>query len=122
VTNVKNLLIVMLALVLSACGAYNEKTTGIEEDTILVLRSESLVGLSVEITPSFSRVITADDLTIFTMGMAGVSDSENQNLETITLKVESGTQRLTIRQNGVTVYDKDLYFAHGQTRELRIRL
>jgi len=122
VTNVKNILIVTLALVLSACGAYNEKTAGIEEDTILVLRSESLVGLSVEITPSFSRVVTAEDLTKFTMGMAGVRDSENQNLETITLKVESGTQRLTIHQNGATVYDRELHFAHGQTRELRIRL
>ena len=120
--NVKNILIVMLALILSACGAYNEKTAGIEEDTILVLRSESLVGLSVEITPSFSRVVTANDLTKFTMGMAGVTDSENQNLETITLKVESGTQRLTIRRNGATVYDRDLHFAHGQTRELKIRL
>jgi len=118
----KNILIVMLALALSACGAYNEKTAGIEEDTILVLRSESLVGLSVEITPGFSRVVTAEGLTKFTMGMAGVNDSENQNLETITLKVESGTQRLTIRKNGATVYDKDLHFTHGQTRELRIRL
>ena len=120
-TNVKNILIVMLALVLSACGAYNEKAAGIEEDTMLVLRSESLVGLSVEITPGFSRVITAGDLTKFTMGIAGVSDSENQNLETITLKVESGTQRLTIRRNGAAVYDRDLHFTHGQTRELRIR-
>ncbi len=118
----KNILLVMLGLTLSACGAYNEKTAGIEEDTILVLRSESLIGLSVEITPSFSRVVTADDLTKFTMGMAGVSDSENQNLETITLKVESGMQRLTIRRNGATVYDRDLHFTHGQTRELRIRL
>ena len=118
----KNVLIVMLALALSACGAYNEKTAGIEVDTILVLRSESLVGLSIEITPSFSRVITAEDLTKFTMGMAGVTDSENQNLETITRKVESGTQRLTVRKNGAKVYDRDLYFAHGQTRELRIRL
>ena len=121
-TNVKNILIAVLAVVLSACGAYNEKATGIEEDTILVLRSESLVGLSVEISPSFSRVVTEDDLTKFTMGIGGVSDSENQNLETITLKVEGGTQRLTIRRNGVAVYDRDLHFVLGQTRELRIRL
>ena len=118
----KNVLIVMLALVLSACGAYNEKTAGIEEDTVLILRSETLVGLSIEITPSFSSVISEDDLTKFTMGMAGVTDSENQNLETVTLKVESGTQQLTIRRNGTTVYNRELHFTHGQTRELRIRL
>lgn len=116
------ILIAVLALILSACGAYDERTTGIEEETILVLRSESLVGLSVEITPSFSRVIAEDDLTKFTMGMAGVKDSENQNLETITLKVESGTQRLTIRRNGAIVYDRELHLSQGQTRELRIRL
>ena len=70
--NVKKLLIVMLAFILSACGAYEEKTAGIDEETILVLRSESLVGLSVEITPNFSKVITEDDLTKFTMGMGGL--------------------------------------------------
>lgn len=118
----KNILIVMLALALSACGAYNEKAAGIEEQTILVLRSEELIGLSIEITPNFSRVISEDDLTKFTMGIAGVKDSENQNLETLTLIVEDGTQRLTIRKNGTIVYDRELHFTHGQTRELRIRL
>jgi hypothetical protein len=111
----------MTALLFTACGAYNEKTVGIEEETMLVLRSETLVGLSVEITPSFSRVITEDDLTKFRMGIGGVNDSENQNLETITLKVESGTQRLTVTRHGVAIYKQDLHFTHGQTRELRIR-
>ena len=120
--NVKKLLIAVLAFVLSACGAYDERTTGIEEDTMLVLRSESLIGLSIEITPNFSKVITEEDLAEFTMGIGGVNDRENQNLETITLKVEDGTQRLTIRRGGETVYNRDVHFTSGQTRELRIRL
>jgi len=80
-----------------------------------------LVGLTVSVTPGFSRVIGGDDLTEFTMGMGGVTDSENQNLETITLKVESGLQRLTVTKNGSIILDKELHFTHGQTRELRIR-
>jgi hypothetical protein len=122
VTNVKNILIAMFALALSACGAYNEKTAGIEEETILILRSESLVGLTIEITPDFSRLVAESDLTKFTMGLAGVADRENQKLETIALKVEGGTQQLTIRRNGAVIYDRELYFTHGQTRELWVRL
>ena len=117
----KNLFVILIATVMVGCGAQQQRVAGIEEDTTLILRGETLVGMTVSVTPGFSRVIGEDDLTKFTMGIGGVTDSENQNLETITLKVESGLQRLTVTQNGSIILDKELHFTHGQTREMRIR-
>lgn len=111
----------VLAAILVGCGAHQERASGIEEDTTLIIRGETLVGLTVSVTPGFSRVIGEEDLTKFTMGIAGVADSENQNLETITIKVESGLQRLTVTKNGAIILDKELHFTNGQTREMRIR-
>lgn len=117
----RNLFVIIIATVLVGCGAQQQRVAGIEEDTTLVIRGETLVGLTVSITPGFSRVIGEDDLTKFTMGIAGATDSENQILETITLEVESGLQRLTVTKNGSIILDKELHFTHGQTREMRIR-
>lgn len=116
------LFVIVIATVLVGCGAQQQTVAvGIEEDTTLIIRGEALVGLTVSVTPGFSRVIGEDDLTEFTMGLAGVVDSENQNLEMITLMVEDGLQRLTVTRNGSIILDKELHFTHGQTRELRIR-
>lgn len=117
----KSLLIVMVAVVLAGCGSFETKAVGLEEETLLVIRGEQLVGLRVEVDSGFSKTITEDDLTEFTMGLGGVTDSENQNLETITLMVDSGEQRVTVTDGGATVLDRQLHFTHGQTRELRIR-
>ena len=116
----KSVFVILLAALLVACGARQERVSGIEEDTTLIVRGETLVGLTVSVTPGFSRVITKDDLTKFTMGIALAADSEIQNLETITLKVESGLQRLTVVKNGSTILDKELHFTNGQTREMRV--
>lgn len=117
----KRLLVGLSLVVLAACGAQQQRTYGIEEETQLVLRSEQLVGATVTIAPSFTKSITKDDLTPYRMGIAGVKDKEVQNLQTITLKVTPGTHRVTVERNGVAVLDQNLYFGQGQTRELRIQ-
>ena len=117
----RKIFVIVIATVLVGCGAQQQRVAGIEEDTTLIIRGETLIGLTVSVTPGFSRVIGEGDLTEFTMGIGGVNDSENQNLETITLKVESGLQRLTVTKNGSIILDKELHFTHGQTREMRIR-
>lgn len=114
------LTIVLMAL-LAGCGAYQERTVGIDEETMLVIRGESLVGLTVSIDSGFTTVIGKDDLTKYKMGVLGVSNSENENLETITLKVDSGPHRITVSSGGSTLVNKELHFTNGQTRELRIR-
>lgn len=116
---------ITLALVfmafLAGCGGYQERTVGLEEETMLVIRGESLVGLTVSIDSGFSTVISKEDLTKFKMSVLGAANSENEDLETITLKVDSGEHRVTVSGGGTTHLDKVLHFTHGQTRELRIR-
>ena len=112
--------IVFMAL-LAGCGGYQEKTVGVEEETTLIIRGESLVGLTVTIDSGFTMVIGEDNLTEFKMGVLGAANSEAEDLETITMKVDSGQHRVTISGNGTTHIDKVLHFTHGQTRELRLR-
>ena len=83
----KRLLIGLALVLLVGCGAQQQRTYGIEEETQLVLRSEQLVGTTVTIGPSFKKTIAEDDLTPFQMGIAGVKDREPQTLQTITVKV-----------------------------------
>jgi hypothetical protein len=117
----KRFLIGLALAVLAGCGAQQQRTYGIEEETQLVLRSEHLVGNTVTIGPSFKKTIAEEDLTPFQMGIAGVNDREPQTLQTITLKVTPGTHHVKVERNGVPVLDTDLYFGKGQTREQRIR-
>ena len=114
------LTLVFMAL-LAGCGGYQERTTGIEEETTLVIRGEALVGLTVSIDTGFSTVIGEDDLTEFKMGVLGAANSEAEDLQTITLKIDSGQHRVTVSGSGKTHLDKVFHFTHGQTRELRIR-
>jgi len=114
------LTIVFMAL-LAGCGGYQERTVGVEEETALVIRGESLVGLTVSIDSGFTTVIGEDDLTKFKMGILGSTNSEAEDLETITLKIDSGQHRIIVSGADTTHLDKVLYFTHGQTRELRIR-
>lgn len=114
------LTIAFMAL-LAGCGGYQERTVGVGEDTMLVIRGESLVGLTVSIDSGFSTVVGENDLTRYQMGVLGSANSENEDLQTMFLRIDSGQHRITISSGGKTYVDKVLHFTHGQTRELRIR-
>lgn len=115
------LLIGLAMAILAGCGAQQKRAYGIEEESRLVVRAEQLVGATVTIEPSFQKAITKDDLTPYQFGIGGVKDPEEQNLETITVKVAPGTHRVKIERNGAVLLDQQVYFSQGQTRELRIR-
>ena len=117
----KKLFAVMVLALLAGCGSFETRQVGLEEETLLVIRAQKLVGMRVELDSGFSKTITEEDLTEYTMGIGGATDPEVQNLEAITLKVTSGEQRVTVSNGGATVLDRRLHFTHGQTRELRIR-
>ncbi|GHD20873.1 hypothetical protein GCM10007052_30950 [Halioglobus japonicus] len=87
---------------------------------MLVLRSEVLVGSTITIGESFRKVVNESDLTPYEIGVLGAKDRENENLETITLKVDEGSQRITVQKNSQVVVDKTMYFSKGQTREIRV--
>ena len=117
----KTLFAIALTVFLAGCGGYEERTTGMEEETTLIIRGETLVGMTVSLDSGFRRVISEDDLTEYDMSILGSANSEVEDLESITLMVESGQQRVTISKGGSTLVDRQLHFTHGQTRELRIR-
>jgi len=117
----RTLFSLLLLTLLAGCGAYEERTTGIDEQTTLVIRSESLVGATVAIDDGFSMVVAKDNLTKYTMGVLGVADRENEKLETITISVDPGTHRVRVSRGGTVLADKEFHFTQGQTRELRVR-
>lgn len=113
-------LLIALAF-LSACGGQQQKAAGITEDTMLIVRGEQLVGLTVSVGDQFRKTLSSEDLTQFELGVLGAKDSENERLETVTLKVDEGEQKITVSNGGVMLVDRSMYFSKGQTRELRIR-
>lgn len=117
----RNFLALLAIVLLAGCGAYEERDTGIDEQTTLVVRSESMIGLTVSIDDNFTMVVGEDDLTKYTMGILGVTDRENEKLEAVTISVDSGTRRVRVTRAGTLLVDKQLHFTQGQTRELRVR-
>jgi hypothetical protein len=110
----------LLALTLAACGGQQQRVVGLEESTTLIIRGEGLVGATVSVGDGFRRTIAENDLTAYELGVLGAKDSENERLETITLKVDAGDQRVTVQQSGRVLVDKTMYFTDGQTREVRV--
>lgn len=115
------LLIGLSLVVLAGCGAQQHRAYGIEENSQLVIRAEQLVGATLSVAPSFHKLITADDLTSYQLGVLGAKNREVENLETVTVQVTPGSRRVRLERNGAVLLDQELYFVQGQTRELRIR-
>jgi len=116
----KGLLAVLFSVLLVGCGGMQHRTTGIEENTILLIRAESLIGLTVSIEPGLARVIQKEDLTPYRMGVLGVANKEEESLETVTFKVETGLLNVTVSRGNNVIVARQMQFSNGQTRELRI--
>ena len=111
----------LLLVFLAGCGGFEERSVGIEEETKLIVRSETLVGATVEIGEGFTMVVAEENLTKYTMGVLGAADRENEGLESITISVDPGTHRVRISRGGTVLADRELHFTQGQSRELRVR-
>lgn len=114
--------IIALSLsVIAGCGAQQHRAYGIQEESQLVLRGEQLIGATIVIEPAFRKVVTKNDLTPYEMGVAGAKNREEEDLETVTVKVEPGTRKIRLERDGTVLLEQELYFSKGQTRELRLR-
>jgi len=118
---VKKIIAIIMALVLTSCGSIEQRSVGIESDTLLVIRGEVLVGLTVDVEPGFSRRLAASDLTPYKGAVLGAKDRVEEGLQTVTLKIDKGNHRVTVSSGNSVMVSQDMYFAEGQTRELRIR-
>lgn len=116
----KKLFLFALIALLSACGGTAQRTSGIEENTMLIIRGETLVGLTVSIEPGITRTIQETDLTPYKLGVLGAADKEEEKLQTVTFKVEDGLLKVTVTRGGMVIVTRQMQFSHGQTREIRI--
>ena len=116
----KKLFLVALIAMLTACGGTQHRTSGLEESTMLIIRGETLVGLTVSIEPGITRVIQEQDLTPYSMGVLGAKDKEEESLETVTFNVETGQLNVKVSRGDAVIVSRQMQFSHGQTRELRI--
>lgn len=116
----KGILVVLFSILLVGCGGVQHQTVGIEESTTLLIRAESLVGLTVSIKPGLTHVIKKEDLTPYRMGVLGVTDKAEESLETVNFKVETGLLNITVSRGSDVILSRQMQFSNGQTRELRI--
>ena len=113
--------IFLLPFFLSACGTAQKSESGLVEPSMLVIRAEKLIGVEITIGEFFSTLVQQSNLTPYKMGVLGVGDRENESLQAVTLEVKAGPSRVTVKDAGSVLFDKELYFNKGQTREIRIR-
>lgn len=120
--SLKNLLVGPLLLVLFGCGApVTKETVGYVEATQLVVWAKQLTGLSVSVNgETVVSNIERSDLNKFKYGVLGTKNSEKEDMQSITLGVNKGSNLITITDNEKPIYQKSLYFTNGQTREIRI--
>lgn len=105
----------------SACGTITHTEVGLENSSKLIIRSEKLQGAQVYINKDLILNVTKQDLLKYKKGVLGVSDRENEKLETLALEVEEGLLSVSINFENKEVFKKDLYVSKGQTREVRIK-
>lgn len=115
------IIVSMVLTLLTACGGQQRQVSGISEDTMLVVRGEQLVGLTVSIGDNFERAISSADLTSFELGVLGAKDRENEGLQTVTFKVDEGEQKISVTSGSKVIVGRSMYFSKGQVRELRVR-
>ena len=117
----KKTVAIIIALVLTGCGSLEQRSVGIESTTLLVIRGDALVGLTVEIEPGFSRRLAATDLTPYKGAVLGAKDRIEEGLEAVTLKIDKGNHLITVSSGNSILVSQEMYFTEGQTRELRIQ-
>lgn len=117
----RTIIAVAFLAVLAGCGGYQQRASGIDAQTLLIIRSPALVGTTVKVDPSFERTVIKEDLTPYDFGILGARDKPEEGMETLTVKVTPGNRKVTVLRGGAVVVEREMYFAQGQTRELEIK-
>jgi hypothetical protein len=113
--------LIFLTVTIVSCGSIQNREYGLLEPSRLIIRSESLIGSTIQVGNGSLIYISKENLTPFKTGVLGVKDRENEGLETVVIDVNDGSQLVTIKSDGYKVFEKKLYIGKGQTREVRIR-
>ena len=111
---------VLIAVFLAGCGGQVQREAGVEPQSLLIIKSEKLLGSRVQIDDTFYRVVKRGDLTPYETGVWGVKDREDEGLDIMTIQVEPGERRIQVSENGRMLIDRKMYFSKGQQRILRV--
>tara|TARA_B100000787_G_C16190367_1_gene297130 strand:+ start:1192 stop:1557 length:366 start_codon:yes stop_codon:yes gene_type:complete len=117
---VRAIFILAVVMVLTACGTIQQSQVALEESAVIIVKSKSLVGKTL-LTSTRSILIQKDDLTPYRMGVGGVKDRADENLEVMSLVVEPGTHNIELIESNKTLFKTSIYVGSGQTREILIR-
>lgn len=117
---VRAIFILAVVTVLAACGTIQQSQVALEESAVIIVKSKSLVGKTL-LTNTRSILIHKDNLTEYRMGVGGVKDRADENLEVMSLVVEPGMQKIELIESNKTLFETSVYVGSGQTREILIR-
>ena len=117
---VRAIFILAVVTVLAACGTIQQSQVALEESAVIIVKSKSLVGKTL-LTNTRSILIQKDNLTEYRMGVGGVKDRADENLEVMSLLVEPGTHKIKLIESNKTLFETSVYVGSGQTREILIR-
>ncbi len=117
----KKIAITLLALLLVACGApVNTTQLGYHEATGVQIIADTLIG-KVIFVDGEQILIKKGTLDRFQMGIAGSKNSELEGMDVLFLELEQGNHSLVLTDNGVILFEKEVYLSNGQVKELRIK-
>lgn len=117
----RNVFLISILLTLAACGGQQEKSVGLEEGVMLLLKSEALVGSEIMVDDKRVLIVTKDDLYTGVTKVWGTKKREDNKLQKVAIELTPGSHTVSVLSDGVPIYSSELYFSAGQTREIRIR-
>ena len=105
-------------LLTSGCGApLQTRAIGLEQTTKLSILGKDLSGAIITINGVSTELGKANQIP-FTMGVAGSKDSPRQQLESYSIEVAPGKNKVTLRLRGQLIFEDELYLSDGQMREI----
>ena len=121
ISEMKLALISFSVMFMVACtGAPIQNTAvGKSEGAKIIVIADDLVGASVVVGSTSFRV-EKEELTVYEMGVLGAADKAIENMDVLQLPVSPGDVNLTIKKEGVVLFNKRVYINRGQSREITL--
>ena len=110
-----------LIFLLSSCGSVQQTSVrGLVETTQVLLYGEELVGMSIQVNGTDGYTIRKEDLKTYEFGILGSKNSAREDLQMVRLILSPGSQLVTLRDRGRTVFEKRTFLSKGQTKEFYV--
>ena len=109
---------ILALLVLAGCGSLQTRSGSITESTGVTISGQSIVGFMVYLDGTSIGEIKKNNLDRFQMGLLGVKNTADEDMQRITIPLKPGFHDVKISDGGVTVLSTRILLSAGQTKEL----